>query len=445
VGSVLASNAVINIYDPSGTLIASENIGSSITKSIQISTAGNYNIAIQGSSLGSWATYSFSFGLCGVPIIPTISTANATTFCEGQPITLSTVAGYDEYKWFKDGVQVVNNSSQLSVNQTGTFTVQASKCGITSNSTNNISTIVKPVPAKPTVQKDEQPDQFLLISSSSDNNQWFLNGNLINGATSSTYIPQDLGNYTVKVTKDGCSNSSDVSSVKMDKPTITLVGSNPLCEGDSLKLTAPSGFGSYIFSDGAKEIPRDKNELIVKKAGKYYVATKRGKFISVLSDPISITVNPKPIKPTITLENNGFKSSSPTNNQWYLNQTILKDSTGQFLRNVGAGSYSVRVTLNGCFSESDVLLITATEPNLDSFLIKLYPNPNEGTFWVELPYTIKKWTIDVFNMEGKQIFTKLHSDYSTNREAVNVNKISGSYILRVTTDKTTQSTKFIID
>ena len=444
-GSVVASNAVINISDPSGKLIASEVIGNSITKSIQISTAGYYSIAIQGSSLGSWATYNFSFGLCGVPIIPTISASSATTFCEGQPVTLSIVTGYDEYKWFKDGVQVINNSSQLSVNQTGTFTVQASKCGITSNSTNNISTIAKPVPAKPAIQKDEQPDQFLLTSSSLENNQWFLNGNLINGATSPTFIPQDLGNYTVKVSKDGCANSSDVSSVKMDKPTITLSGSNPLCEGDSLKLVAPSGFGNYIFSDGAKEIPRDKNELIVKKAGKYYVATKRGKFVSVLSDPISIAVNPKPTKPTITIESFGFKSSSPTNNQWYLNQTIIKDSTGQFLRNVNAGAYSVRVTLNGCFSESDVLLITATEPNFDSFSIKLYPNPNEGTFWVELPQTIKNWTIDIFDIQGRQIFNKLHSDYSTNREEITINKVSGNYILRVTTNKATQSVKFIID
>ena len=259
-GSVLASNAVINISNPSGTLIASEIIGNSITKSIQISTAGNYNVAIQGSSLGSWATYNFSFGFCGVPVVPTISASSSTTFCEGQPITLSTVGGYDEYKWFKDGVQVTNSSNQLSVNQTGTFTVQASKCGITSNSANNIATIVKSVPTKPIINKDEQPEQFLLTSSSTENNQWLLNGNLINGATAQTYIPQELGVFTVRVSKDGCSNISEVSNVKMDKPTISLVGFNPICDGDSLKLVAPTGFGNYIFSDGSKEIPRDKNE-----------------------------------------------------------------------------------------------------------------------------------------------------------------------------------------
>ena len=444
-GSILASNAVINISNPSGTLIASEIIGNSITKSIQISTTGNYNVAIQGSSLGSWATYNFSFGFCGVPVVPTISASSSTTFCEGQPITLSTVGGYDEYKWFKDGVQVTNNSNQLSVNQTGTFTVQASKCGITSNSANNIATIVKSVPTKPIINKDEQPEQFLLTSSSTENNQWLLNGNLINGATAQTYIPQELGVFTVRVSKDGCSNISEVSNVKMDKPTISLVGSNPICDGDSLKLVAPTGFGSYIFSDGAKEIPRDKNELVVKKAGKYYVATKRGKFTSTLSDPLTIKVNPKPTKPTMTLESSGFKSSSSTNNQWFLNGIAIKDSTGQFLRSFGSGAYTVRVTENGCFSESDAFIITAIEPNVNSFPIKLYPNPNEATFWVELPQTFTKWQIDIFDIQGKQILNKLHSDSSTNREKIEMKTVSGSYILRVTTGQATQSIKFIIE
>jgi hypothetical protein len=444
-GSVVASNAVINISDPSGNLVASENIGSSISKSIQVSKAGYYNVTIQGSSLGSWATYNFSFGFCGIPVVPTISASSSTTFCEGQQLTLSTISGYDEYKWFKDGVPVINNSNQLSVGNTGTFTMQASKCGVTSNSSNSITTIVKPVPTKPIINKDEQPDQFLLTSSSTENNQWFFNGNVINGATAQTYIPQELGGFTVSVSKDGCSNISEVSNVKMDKPTITLVGSSPICDGDSLKLVAPTGFGSYIFTDGAKEIPRDKNELIVKKTGKYYVATKRGKFISILSDPHTIQVNPIPTKPTITLESVGFKSSSSANNQWFLNGIAIKDSTGQFLRSIGSGGYTVRVTENGCFSESDAFIITAMEPSINSFPIKLYPNPNEGIFWVELPQSFTKWQVDIFDIQGTLILNKLHSDSSTNREKIEIQSASGIYILRVTTGEVTQSIKFVIE
>ncbi len=39
--------------------------------------------------------------------------------------------------------------------------------------------------------------------------QWFLNGNPITGATSSTYTPAVNGNYTVLVTLAGCLTSSE--------------------------------------------------------------------------------------------------------------------------------------------------------------------------------------------------------------------------------------------
>ena len=443
--SVVASSAKISVYDQAGTLLASEWIGNSLSKSFQITSAGYYKISIEGSSLGTWATYGFSFGFCGVPAIPTISASSSTSFCEGNPITISTIAGYDEYKWFKDGVQITTNSNQLSVNQTGTFTVQASKCGITSNSTNNITTNVKSSPIKPTINKDEQIDNFLLTSSSLTNNQWFLNGNLINNANTQTYIPQELGVFTVRVTNDGCTNISESSTVKMDKPTIMLVGSNPFCDGDSSKLVAPTGFGNYIFSDGKKEIPKNKNELIVTQTGEYYVATKRGKFISNLSDPISIKVNPKPLKPILTLENFGLKSSSLTNNQWFLNGNAIKDSTGQFLHSFSSGSYTVRVIENGCFSESNAFIVTSIDPNTNSFPIKLYPNPNDGAFWVELPQTFKTWQVEIYDVQGKQILSKFHSDSFINREQIEIKTVTGTYILRISTEKATQSIKFIIE
>jgi pimeloyl-ACP methyl ester carboxylesterase len=443
--NVASSNGKITITDQSGNILSNETIENGATKSFQISSAGNFNISISGNSLGSWATYGISLGFCGMPSIPTISALSSVNFCEGETVTLSTISGYDNYQWYRDGVQVSNGSSQLAVNQSGIFTVQASKCGVLSNSTNNITTLAKPIPIKPSIKIDEQPDQFLLTSSTSENNQWFLNGNLINGATNQTYIPQDLGVYTVKVIKEGCSNISDISTIKMDKPVLNVLGSNTLCEGDSSKIVAPIGFGSYIFSDGTKETEQTKNELIVKKDGKYSVSTKRGKFTSAISDAITIKVNPKPVKPILTLENFGLKSSSPINNQWFLNGTAIKDSTGQFLSSFGSGAYSVQVIENGCFSESALFVITAIEPNANSFPIKLYPNPNEGTFWVELPQTLKTWQIDIFDIQGKLIFSKLHKDSFTDKEKIELKTVSGSYIMRVTTAKATASVKFIVE
>ena len=115
------------------------------------------------------------------------------------------------------------------------------------------------------------------------------------------------------------------------------------------------------------------------------------------------------------------------------------------MRGVNAGAYTVRVTENGCVSESDAFLITSTEPVHSEFTMKLYPNPNEGTFWVEIPQTFKAWKLDIFDIQGKQLFSKLHLDKNSNREQVEIKGISGTYILRVTIDNTTQSLKFIIE
>lgn len=46
-----------------------------------------------------------------------------------------------------------------------------------------------------------------------DSYQWYLNGNIIQGATSSTYLVTENGNYTVVVSADGCTDTSDIFEV----------------------------------------------------------------------------------------------------------------------------------------------------------------------------------------------------------------------------------------
>jgi pimeloyl-ACP methyl ester carboxylesterase len=439
------TSGIVTITNQTGTVLFNQSALNGSIQSFQVPDSGNYIVTFSGSSGSGLASYSFGFGFCPLPPVSQITVNGSTTFCESQSITLTSTAGYDQYVWLKDGVAITGNTNQLTVNQSGTFTVQGIKCGVTSSSTNSIAAVAKPVPAKPLITKDEQPNSITLSSSSADNNQWLLNGNAVSNATAQTYIPKELGNYTVRVTKDGCSSTSEIAVVKIDKPVLVLVGSNPICEGDSLRLTAPAGFGSYIFKDGQNVVTTPNNVLTVKKGGIYSVVTQRGTFLSVSSDIIAVTVNPKPAKPTITFVNNGFKSSSSTNNQWFVNGVIVKDSTAQTIRNVGSGSYTVRVTDKGCFSESDAFVITAIEPTIENLTIKIYPNPNEGTFWVELPQTLKTWTIDIFDVQGRQIVSKFHSNKYSNREQIEMQGVSGSFILKVSVGSITQSTKFIIE
>lgn len=380
-----------------------------------------------------------------IPPVPTILASGAINFCEGHAVILSTTFGYEEYKWFKDGVQIHNNSTKLAVNQSGVYTVEANRLGATFASTNNIRVQVFPIPQKPQILNEAFPDKFLLTSSSPSNNQWFLNDKLIVGATNQTFVPQEIGNYSVTTTQNGCKNTSEISNVKVDKPTITLSDTKTFCEGDSAKLIATSGFGNYFFANGKEEISTNRNEFYAKKTGYYSVIAKRGTIKTPKSDSIFVKINPIPSQPTLTLENFTLKSSSLTNNEWTIDGKVVKDSVGQFLHKVGFGSYSVRVIENVCASASTQLVITGNEPSISNFSVKLYPNSNDGQFWVELPDNIPTWTIDIYDTHGRNILSKFHSLSASNKEFIHLQKISGSYILKITSEKNAHKVRFIID
>jgi gliding motility-associated-like protein len=126
------------------------------------------------------------------------------------------------------------------------------------------------------------------------------------------------------------------------KPSIIADGPVDFCEGDSVILTSSSA-ESYLWSNGATS-----RDITVKSSANYSVQVFDvfgcG---SPLSDPISVTVNPLPPKPTIT-------ESGPNNYLWS-NGMTAKTITVKV-----AGDYSVSIIdANGCSSTvSDITTIT---------------------------------------------------------------------------------------
>jgi hypothetical protein len=59
-----------------------------------------------------------------------------------------------------------------------------------------VSVFVNAIPSTPTITSNTDS----LISTNASTYQWYLNGNIINGATSQVYVPQQSGNYSVVVT-----------------------------------------------------------------------------------------------------------------------------------------------------------------------------------------------------------------------------------------------------
>ena len=144
--------------------------------------------------------------------------------------------------------------------------------------------------------------------------------------------------------------------------------------------------------------------------------------------PVTGVVLPLPPVPTITQAGNQLTSSSPTNNQWYLNGNIIPGATNQVYLATSQGSYTVVVTdINGCSSESLGLIVSV--PGLLSFEagIRMYPNPVTDQLQVET--SAHATDIYIYGLIGKVLKGVYHVDRNEQR-SINVSALSsGMYMV----------------
>jgi PKD repeat protein len=167
----------------------------------------------------------------------TSSDAN-NTICAGSSVTFTanpTNGGTTpSYQWKLNGSNVGTNSStfttsSLTNGQTVSCVMTSNLPGVTNSpaTSNSIVTTVNSIPSTPTISQTGSQ----LTSSSVTGNQWYLNGNIISGATSQTYNVLQTGNYTVVVTSNGCNSSASaisnvdvtgVNEVNVESSTISI-------------------------------------------------------------------------------------------------------------------------------------------------------------------------------------------------------------------------------
>ncbi len=117
-----------------------------------------------------------------------------------------------------------------------------------------------------------------------------------------------------------------------------------------------------------------------------------------------VIVNPVPPAPVITLEGISLTSSSPSGNQWLLEQIPIPGATGQSYTPGVTGNYSDIVTLNQCSSDISnylhvVISTNTTEPM--SSLFQIIPNPAKDYFLLKSSVApIKTIKVAFFTNDG---------------------------------------------
>lgn len=222
-----------------GSLITGAS-GSTYTTTL----AGNYsaNLTNVGCAINSNSL------AVSVNALPSLSlTANTSSVCEGQPVTLS-ITGASTYTW-------TDGSNNTTYSATPTSTMDYSVTGTGSNGCSDVATITITVNTVPTVSISSNTltlcagETVSLTANGADSYTWQDN------STSQTYTASPSSDATYSLTGEslnGCSGTAMVSVTVNPLPSVSISTSNTLiCVGEEATLTANTSATNYVWSDGA--------------------------------------------------------------------------------------------------------------------------------------------------------------------------------------------------
>lgn len=122
----------------------------------------------------------------------------------------------------------------------------------------------------------------------------------------------------------------------------------------------------------------------------------------------TLTVNPIPPAPTISLTGNILSSNAVSGNQWYDQNGIITGAISQNYTVVTNGEYYDIVTLLGCnSSSSDTInvIITSVESIVNDKSIIIYPNPVSNELIIEINSNNELIKFEILNINGQNVFT----------------------------------------
>ena len=268
----------------------------------------------------------------------------------------------------------------------GNYTVKVTDGnGCASATSQAVSVTVNPLPATPSISAGTSTTfcaggSVTLTSSSASGNQWFLNGTAIGGATGNTYTATAGGDYTVRVTNTCTSDPSQAVTVTVNTPpstpSITAGGATTFCAGGSVTLTSSSTTGNQWYLNGTAISGATASTYSATVTGTYTVRVTDANGCSATSAATGVTVNAIPATPAITAGgattfcNGGsvtLTSSSSTGNQWYLDGAAISGATSNTYTAAASGSYTVKVTTNGCTSAASAAIVVTENPTITAF------------------------------------------------------------------------------
>ncbi len=375
----------------------------------------------------------------------TVTTSGLIHICTGDSVTLYASGVGSIYQWQRNGVNIPGaNSNSYKVRTTGNYAVYIANtfgCAVTSSV---VPTTLLPLPTAAIANVGGYlnictNDSLMLATYPSYTQgytyQWYMNGNMINGATTGSYLTRVAGQYKLTVSNNGCTNISPtlaVTTIQAPTDTLLVYGQTVMCPGGTgVTLTggtagSPESYMWYV--NGRPVLSATAPTYIAPSEGTYTLKiTDTTNGCAAYSQPVSVSMGITPV-PVITYQWPSFKTGPFSTYQWYSNNGLIAGATSATYTPTQSGAYTVMVTdANGCtgmsanyyFAYSGVKNVATGGAD-----IKIYPNPANDIVYINAPVAINA---ALYAMDGRLV-----------QSAFGIKQIdisglaSGVYMIRIT-------------
>jgi hypothetical protein len=286
-------------------------------------------------------------------IAPEFTVAGPTTFCPGDSVILTASPGYDSYHWSNNAT-----TRTITVKQEGDYYVTATlgACSGTSDTVHvTVYRTTRPVITHGTTVFCPGDSTTLSIPPIYRSQRWST------GATNTQIVIRDSGQYYIDVVDtNGCRMRSDTVTVRMNPkpdPKITPAGTRAICAGDTIELDAGPGYRLYLWRPGGQT----SQKIRVAKAGVYSVEVENEFYCRGTSQPVTITINPRPdstitaLRPRVFCDGDSTVLSGPPGltYKWTRNNTVIGTTRMITLKTEGKVTLTVTDT-SGCTASSSI-------------------------------------------------------------------------------------------
>lgn len=407
------------------------------TREISPASSGKYSFIIRNTFGCSSKSDTLTVKINPVPAKPVITQIGSSNPCLGEPVELKSTYTSGN-KWSNTATTqsiVVYNSGDYSVTY---------KDGNGCISYSDTTTLVfRPAPVRPTIQIDGRTnscigDTVTLSVATPDIPTW----NDVNQTYDYSLTTTESGAYFATYTNtDGCVVYSDTVAITFTQyqsnPTITVKGN--LCEGNTVKLISSLEFGNNW--DGDQVSTNDTIE--VTQDGTFWIVNIQNGSCIAYSDTISITFEPRPIKPDVyEIGDSLYSSVVASTYQWISDKGLVPNSNHVSIKPKYTSNYRVIVySEKGCASElSDKYYKGFT--GIEEFALagfELYPTPFTSSFTIDMNEGDKA-DYSITNSLGQRVGK---GELRNGRNTITSDFAPGVYLLNIETDQNVVSIKII--